>query len=119
MNEEEFTPQVMTEIEDFDLDAVHVAPDIDSMELWQEGNYLVGVNNGSKFRHRIPAGKILNRVDGKYTLKDQWKLAYEPPHIAPCNRITDSNSRRIATYGRKHNQGESWKTISQPTRKLQ
>lgn len=61
----------ITDVEEFDIDAVHVEPKLENIDIWQEGNYIVGSNNGSMFRHRIPAGKTLDKKDGKYILKDQ------------------------------------------------
>lgn len=53
----------------FDLDQMDLTTTI--AECHQEGNYLVGVTDkGTRFRHRIPQGKILNKVNGKYILQD-------------------------------------------------
>jgi hypothetical protein len=41
------------------------------MKLTQEGNYLIGVtDNGVKFSQRIPQGKILDKVNDKWVLRD-------------------------------------------------
>lgn len=40
-------------------------------ELRQEGNYLIGITDkGVRFRQHIPTNKILDKVNGKYVLRD-------------------------------------------------
>lgn len=52
----------------FDFDTIEPAS---ITELHQEGNYLIGTTNtGTKFRQRIPQGKILNKINGEYSLQD-------------------------------------------------
>lgn len=65
--EEEETEQVPEY--SFDLTKMELTTNI--AELTQEGNYLVGTTDkGVKFRQRIPQGKILNKVNGKFVLQD-------------------------------------------------
>jgi hypothetical protein len=40
-------------------------------DLRQEGNFLIGTTNtGITFRHHIPVDKILDKVNGKFVLRD-------------------------------------------------
>lgn len=65
MNEEVEVEPLAT----FDLDSVQLEDKLQSVH--QEGNYLVGVTpSGVRFRHRIPAGKILTEVNGKLKIVD-------------------------------------------------
>lgn len=41
------------------------------IDVHQEGNYIVGTTEfGTRFRQRIPQGKILNKVEGEFVLQD-------------------------------------------------
>ena len=52
-----------------DLTAIPLATKL--VDVHQDGNFLVGTTeHGVKFRQRIPANKILNKVDGEYKLQD-------------------------------------------------
>lgn len=56
MNEE----AIDIEVARFDVDAMELTNSL--REVHQEGNYLVGVTEkGVKFRHRVPAGKVLSQ----------------------------------------------------------
>jgi hypothetical protein len=52
------------------LDTIPTTKDI--RDIHQEGNYLVGVTElGVKFRHRIPADKILMKQGDAFVLTDR------------------------------------------------
>ena len=54
----------------FDFAKMEVTNEI--ADLYQEGNFIVGTTSlGTKFRHHIPVGKILNKdKEGNWILQD-------------------------------------------------
>lgn len=68
MNEDKPTAPPVPDYE-FDIDAMPLTKNI--VDLYQEGNWLVGVTeHGIKFRQHIPQGKRLNKKGDKFVLEN-------------------------------------------------
>ena len=56
---------------DYSIDLTQIPTNAEIIELTQAGNWLCGVTStGVRFRQRVPAGKVLNKVNDKYVIED-------------------------------------------------
>lgn len=80
------TEQQVAEIKDeskpeYEINLDTIEANVTLVDVHQEGNYLVGTTDkGVRFRQRIPQGKILNKLDGKWILEDIE--VREPEHVS-------------------------------------
>lgn len=76
MNDEQVAPentpeQAPEQVPEYSFDFSKMEITNNIVELYQEGNFLFGVTDkGVRFRQHIPAGKILSKKGGSWTLQN-------------------------------------------------